>query len=447
MKLLVVLAVSVLIGCSPVVLSPSQSPTPSLGLPLASSTSVPTPTQSLATSSVVFDGIWATSRLTRETIAATLDRNGFDAALLDEIASRDSFVDYRIYEVEIDEGRWLEYEIVDGLNFGLSWSGTYEMIDATTVVTTDDSASCSITYGLEKSADVLVMNVLSDECPNPLDIALQTVIFESAPFHLVEPADAPTPSPTPRSSPGQPPSTAPSTSRDRLTFQPADSVEGAPLGYAEYLPPDYGDGAPIPLLVFLHGYGESGDGALASLAALTATGVPELISHNQWPDDRPWVVLMPQHEDRPPSLCTEAGEIEAFLAFAIERYEIDAERVYLTGLSCGAIGAWSYLGAHTNELVAAAVLIAGNGYGAVDEAGCDLGRVPVWALHGTEDDVLALRGSVYPITYLESCTNPPPTEARLTVYPGVDHDSWTRTYDLSAGNDIYSWLLQHTNEP
>jgi len=29
----------------------------------------------------------------------------------------------------------------------------------------------------------------------------------------------------------------------------------------------------------------------------------------------------------------------------------------------------------------------------------------------------------------------------LTVYPGVGHDSWTRTYDLSAGHDIYTWLL------
>jgi hypothetical protein len=26
----------------------------------------------------------------------------------------------------------------------------------------------------------------------------------------------------------------------------------------------------------------------------------------------------------------------------------------------------------------------------------------------------------------------------------VDHDSWTRTYDLSAGHDIYDWLLGFT---
>jgi hypothetical protein len=32
----------------------------------------------------------------------------------------------------------------------------------------------------------------------------------------------------------------------------------------------------------------------------------------------------------------------------------------------------------------------------------------------------------------------------LTVYPGVDHDSWSATYDMSAGHDIYDWLLRFT---
>jgi hypothetical protein len=37
-----------------------------------------------------------------------------------------------------------------------------------------------------------------------------------------------------------------------------------------------------------------------------------------------------------------------------------------------------------------------------------------------------------------------PREQRLTVYPGVGHDSWTRTYALGAPirDDIYAWLLR-----
>lgn len=37
----------------------------------------------------------------------------------------------------------------------------------------------------------------------------------------------------------------------------------------------------------------------------------------------------------------------------------------------------------------------------------------------------------------------------MVIYPGVGHDSWTRTYDLtdanSDGHDIYQWFLTHTN--
>jgi hypothetical protein len=32
---------------------------------------------------------------------------------------------------------------------------------------------------------------------------------------------------------------------------------------------------------------------------------------------------------------------------------------------------------------------------------------------------------------------------QLTVYADADHDAWSRTSDLSAGNDIYAWLLEH----
>jgi hypothetical protein len=68
--------------------------------------------------------------------------------------------------------------------------------------------------------------------------------------------------------------------------------------------------------------------------------------------------------------------------------------------------------------------------------------VPIWALHGELDPSVPATGSIEPMAQLNACS-PPALEAKLTVYPGVLHDSWTRTYDLSAGNDIYAWLLKH----
>ena len=74
---------------------------------------------------------------------------------------------------------------------------------------------------------------------------------------------------------------------------------------------------------------------------------------------------------------------------------------------------------------------------------CKLGEVAIWAFHGDADDVVAPAGSIETITNLAECPQPR-RDAELTVYPGVDHDSWTATYDLSAGHDIYDWLLGYT---
>jgi predicted peptidase len=232
-------------------------------------------------------------------------------------------------------------------------------------------------------------------------------------------------------------------SSERLTLKPIGTVAGAPLGYVEYLPPGYGEGKPPPLLVFLHGSSGNGGGTEAELEGVFDTAIPMLIRQDRWPGDRPFVVLMPQHSDAQGVFCPDPSEIQSFLAFAIQHYTVDSKRVYLTGNSCGGIGGWEYLAVRLDEVVAAAVLVAGDGRYAFAHAGCDLGRVPIWAFHGADDTTLGKSGSVDPIRALEQCTDPPPIDARLTVYPGAGHGISDQTYDLTAGHDIYAWLLSH----
>ena len=209
------------------------------------------------------------------------------------------------------------------------------------------------------------------------------------------------------------------------------------LGYYEYLPPTYGLGA-SPLMVFLHGIAEGGDGT-TQLPRVLNNGPPKLIAGGKWPSARPFVVLSPQHPDT--TSCFTATEIRDFIAYALAHYTVDPKRVYLTGLSCGAIGAWNYLGTDQSK-VAAAVLIAGDGNGAWAQAGCNLGQVALWAFHGDADPTVNVSGTTTPINnLLTKCPSPPRLETKMTIYPGVGHDSWTRTYDLSAGHDIYTWML------
>src|SRR5688572_32734206 len=86
-----------------------------------------------------------------------------------------------------------------------------------------------------------------------------------------------------------------SDSSQRVTLHPVGTTD-SPLGYGEYLPPDYDDAGQSPLLVFLHGSGESGDGSAEQLQFLAGTAIPAYIAFDGWPNDRPFVVLAPQHE-------------------------------------------------------------------------------------------------------------------------------------------------------
>jgi predicted peptidase len=242
---------------------------------------------------------------------------------------------------------------------------------------------------------------------------------------------------------------SPFASSDRLVLHPTGSLLGAPLGLIEYQPPGYGEGAARPLLLYFHGSSESGDGSAEELPRLLRNGLPWVIQRDAWPAERPFVVLMAQHDAIPGSPCTEATEIEALLDWALESYEVDPAHVYLTGVSCGAIGAWNYLGMHADDIVAAAVLIAGDGNAAVARGGCDVGRVAIWAFHGERDTQVDQQGSIGPIEALTECTDPAPVDARLTVFPGVGHAIWNPIYEVALGaeNDIYPWMLTYENPP
>lgn len=233
---------------------------------------------------------------------------------------------------------------------------------------------------------------------------------------------------------------APGPASGRQTARPIGSVPGTTAGYYEYVPPHYGNGARYPLLVFRHGIGENGNGT-SELEKVLAHGPPKLIKANQWPEERPFVVLSVQHAG---GGCSTPEENDDFLNFALDNYDVDPKRVYVTGLSCGAIGTWNYLGDHTDEIAAAAVLICGDGRPAFAKAGCNLGKVPIWAFHGEADPTVDPKGSTETIASLKACTNPSAVDVKLTTYPGVGHDSWTMTYNLSnPANDIYAWMLTH----
>jgi predicted peptidase len=222
-------------------------------------------------------------------------------------------------------------------------------------------------------------------------------------------------------------------------------------GYWEYLPKGYGDGTKRPLLVFEPGVGENGDGSANALNIIKERhGPPKLIAQGdeKWPPDRPFVVLSPQHRDAGGNPEPVIGEIYDFIAFAVAHYDVDPTRVYLTGLSSGATGAWIYLGAYPGVQVAAAALMSSDAIYAWERSPdpcAVVEKVWVWDFHGESDSAIPIDEARDAIGKFQGCSAPT-KPLQFTTYPDTDHGgTWSKTYDVTVGGgpspDIYTWLL------
>ena len=126
-----------------------------------------------------------------------------------------------------------------------------------------------------------------------------------------------------------------------------------------------------------------------------------------------------QHDHAGPSgsnRCFAPSELHDFIEYAVAEYEVDPDRVYVSGESCGAYAVFDYLGVHGATQVAAAVPIAGDGRPAYNDVGCRLWAAPVWAFHSRKDPEVPLAGSEEPISASGECGGAAP---RLTVVDGV----------------------------
>ncbi len=203
------------------------------------------------------------------------------------------------------------------------------------------------------------------------------------------------------------------------------------LPYLLYLPPDYSvtDDHEWPLLVFLHGSGERGDG---ELQAVSRHGPPKRIAKG---DHFPCVVVSPQ--------CPkdEWWDTEAILLLIEEiqkTHRIDPTRIYLTGLSLGGYGTWE-TACRYPEKFAAILPICGKGNPI--RAKRALTEMPVWCFHGSDDPAVPVDLAITMTDTLKSSGN---TQVQLTIYEGVGHDAWTQTY---ASDEWLEWLFSHRRKP
>ena len=173
--------------------------------------------------------------------------------------------------------------------------------------------------------------------------------------------------------------------------------QGTRLAFRFFRPERLRRGRSYPLVLFLHGGGETGSPQVrpANVTQITANRGAIVWATPERQAEHPAFVVAPQLPGRT-SQWTEPG-IQAAVMALIERldraYPIDSDRVYLTGLSRGGRGAVELL-SNNPTTFAGALLAAAR---AEDD---DVSRVPafasvpLWLTHAADDPVVPYAGSV-----------------------------------------------------
>ncbi|MGL6194693.1 MAG: prolyl oligopeptidase family serine peptidase [Thermoguttaceae bacterium] len=210
-----------------------------------------------------------------------------------------------------------------------------------------------------------------------------------------------------------------------------DETQKEFLKYWLFLPKNYDPKAETeyPLVLFLHGAGERGD----NVDKVKVHGPPKLLDKAEYQEKCPFIVVSPQCPDErhwsAKQLLLLIDEIE-------KEYKVDKSRIYVTGLSMGGFGTFA-LALESPKRFAAVAPICGGGI--LPEA-AKLVDLPCWVFHGEKDSVVSVRLSK---DMVESIKNSGGKKVKLTLYPNVDHDSWTETYN---NEDLYKWFLENKRE-
>jgi predicted peptidase len=190
--------------------------------------------------------------------------------------------------------------------------------------------------------------------------------------------------------------------------------------YLIYLPEDYVSTEQWPVIIYLHGVGGKGN----YLETLKAHGLPEVLERRH---DFPFVAISPQcPSDQEWSLPL----LSALLDHVTEGYNIDRNKVYLTGIGEGAAAAWRWAAKEPERFAALAPV---GGPGNPHEV-CKLRDVPVWTFHGARDMIVPISETQSMVLALKLCGG----NVNFTIYPEAGHDSWSNAYN---DPELYSWFL------
>lgn len=197
-----------------------------------------------------------------------------------------------------------------------------------------------------------------------------------------------------------------------------------PYQHVVRLPKDYeaDPNARHPLIIMLHG----SNGWRPDVANFQVTDITKFADAHP---DFPFILVTPVCRWRE---WWSPDDLGVLLDDISKRYRIDPDRVYLTGMSMGGYGTWAWAADQPGRFAAIAPICGGGDPGDVER----LKDIPTWIFHGDLDMTVPVTVSRQMAAAITQAGGTP----KLTIYPGVDHASWARTY---ANPELYAWFLEH----
>jgi len=213
------------------------------------------------------------------------------------------------------------------------------------------------------------------------------------------------------------------------------------MPYRLLRPKDYDPEKSYPLVLFLHGKGERGwDNEMQLI-----NGVSELFASEDARAKHPCFAVVPQcpaddswanWEPKAIGLSKPARAALDIVAALQKEFNIDSARLYIGGLSMGGFGTWEII-THYPNLFAAAFPICGGGD---PGKAARLVKLPIWAFHGAQDNVVAPALSRNMIEAIKAAGG----NRRYTEYPGVGHASWELAFKEPM---LLEWLFAQKRAP
>lgn len=220
------------------------------------------------------------------------------------------------------------------------------------------------------------------------------------------------------------------------------------IQYRILYPENFSQHKKYPILFVLHGSGERGNdnhsqlvhGGALFLKEAVRKQFPAIVVFPQCTSDSYWANVRFTTEDGKRNFnFQQKGEptksmqgLLGLLNSFLEKPFVDHKKVYVGGLSMGAMGTYELLRRKPKTFAAAFAICGGDNVANVQK----YQHVPLWIFHGERDNVVPVTLATTIANQLVVLGKP----AKLTLYPEADHNSWDSAF---AEPELLPWLFSN----